>query len=216
MAFKPVPAAASDPAPAAAAARRQYCIRRCSVARLLPAMAWRTHLCRAPPLPGQDAGTDQGADATASKIQPMLPTRAGVARAAPAGAAARRGTGLRFEQRSTPESSFSQFASEAERMSMESVPGRLFTDLVEFSSVSREDVLDVLKQVSVPAAKGGAYGLQLASGIVERGARVVWRYSLRGHGLRRAIELQRFKHAWSTCCRLSRRRAGPGPRHVCD
>jgi hypothetical protein len=150
-----------------------YCIRRCSVARLLPATASRA--ATTAPIPGApcvaaapaednagaggqiggggggggsvDRSLEGVARDPAVEIPAALP-RQGAARGGRAitGAAARRGSGVRFESRSSAEAAFSQFAKEAERMAGESAPGRLITDLVEFSSVSRQDVLDVLKQ----------------------------------------------------------------------
>lgn len=150
----------------------QYCIRRCSVARLLPAMASRTDTSGASLRATLDASREPASRSAADKGLGATRARAGVSGRAAAGAAARRGSGVRFESRSSAESSFSQFAKEAERMSLESVPGRLFTDLVEFSSISRRDVLSILNQVGALVGSGcsvggggGAWGPSHVAGI---------------------------------------------------
>ena len=137
---------------------QQYCIRRCSVARLLPAMASRKDTSGASLRATLDASREPASRSAAGKGAGATWGRAGVSGRAFAGAAARRGSGVRFESRSSAESSFSQFANEAERMSLESVPGRLFTDLVEFSSISRKDVLSILNQVGALVGPGCSFG----------------------------------------------------------
>jgi hypothetical protein len=51
-----------------------------------------------------------------------------------------RGSGVRFETRSSAASEFSQFFKEAQRMAVEGGRGRVFSDLVDYVSVSRGDV----------------------------------------------------------------------------
>ena len=101
------------------AGEEEYSLRKCCITRLLPATHAHT----------------QTLSPTPHASQPMR---------AVGRASSMRGSGVRFETRSSAASEFSQFFKEAQRMAMEGGRGRVFSDLVDYVSVSRGDVRQVL------------------------------------------------------------------------